>query len=78
LTASDDCVLTVQNVVAGGAYVIKVLNATGATITWPSSFDWGTAGAPTLSGNGVYDDIHLLVQQSTSNIHAYASQGFSH
>lgn len=77
LTASDHCVLTISNVVPGGAYVIKVLNASGATVGWPSSFDWGAAGAPTLSASGLYDDVHLLVQQSTSNIHAYVSKGFS-
>ena len=78
LTASDACVLTIAGTVTGGAYVIKVKNASAATITWPGSVDWGAMGSPTLSATGVFDDVHLLVQQSTSYIHAYISQGFSH
>jgi hypothetical protein len=78
LTAADACALTVSNVVAGGKYLIKVKDASTAIITWPSSFDWGTAGAPTLSASGKFDDIRIQVQQSVSNIHAVAYLGFSH
>jgi hypothetical protein len=77
LTASDTCVLTFSNLTVGAAYVLTVLNATSATITWPGSVDWGAAGAPTLSASGKYDDVHLLVRQSTSHIHAAIIQGFS-
>jgi hypothetical protein len=77
LTTSDACTLTVSGIVAGGAYVITVLNASAATVVWPTSFDWGTAGAPTLSASGKYDDVHLLVRSSTSHVHAYVAQGFS-
>lgn len=77
LTATDTCVLTVSNVVVGGSYVITVKNASTATVTWPASFDWGNAGAPTLSAAGKYDDIHILVRDSTPHIHAYIAQGFS-
>jgi len=77
LTASDACTLTLSGAVAGGAYVVKVKVASSATLSIPKC-DWGSVGAPTLSAAGLYDDIHVLVQQSTSsNFHCYASQGFS-
>lgn len=75
LTASDACVLTLAGLVPGAAYVIKVKNATSATLT-AAACDWGAAGAPTLSANGVFDDIHIFVQQTTTTVHCYASQGF--
>lgn len=77
LTASNTCVLTVSNIVTAGTYRIKVLNKTGALITWPASFDWGAVGAPVLSGNNVYDDVNITVEQSTANVHAFWAGGFS-
>jgi hypothetical protein len=76
LTGSGACTLSFSNTVVGGAYILTVLDS-GATITWPGSIDWGSAGTPTLSSSGKYDDFNFLVRPSGTVIHGSYLQGFS-
>lgn len=62
-TLNANCTVTVSNVpVTTGqriAFSLELLqDATGGrTVTWPASFDWGTAGAPSLSAANKADFI---------------------
>jgi hypothetical protein len=55
LTLTANCTLSLSNVPATGGQgcsltLALIQDATGSrTVTWPASFDWGTAGAPTLT-----------------------------
>lgn len=50
-TLGGNRTLAVSNPIKGWTYSLGVIqDATGSrTVTWPSSFDWGTTGAPTLT-----------------------------
>lgn len=61
-TIGGNRTLSVSNQAAGLTYVLAITqDATGShTVTWPASFNWGSAGAPTLSTAAGKVDIVTL------------------
>jgi hypothetical protein len=81
LTASGHT-LSVSNPVLGATYSLGVIqDGTGSrTLTWPSSFDWGTTGAPTLTTTASKRDriTVFCTDASTPKFDAFLSgKGFS-
>lgn len=73
--------LSVSNPKDGWVYTLRVVqDSTGSrTITWPSSFKWGAAGAPTLSTLPNKQDIITImcINASTPSFIAFLSgKGF--
>ena len=56
-----NCTFTLSNAVAGGAYVLRLVqDATGSrTYTWPGNVKWPGAVAPAASGANATDLINL-------------------
>jgi hypothetical protein len=82
VTLGGNRTLSVSNPVLGIDYSLAVIqDATGSrTVTWPSSFDWGTAGAPTLTTTASKVDqiVVRCTDASTPKFRAYlAGKGFS-
>jgi hypothetical protein len=82
VTLGGNRTLTVSNPVLGIDYSLAVIqDGTGSrTVTWPSSFDWGTAGAPTLTTTASKVDqiVVRCTDASTPKFRAYlAGKGFS-
>ena len=61
-TLAGNRTLAVTNPKAGWSYVLLVYqDATGTrTVTWPATFNWGTTGAPTLTGTANKHDFITL------------------
>lgn len=82
VTLGGNRTLAVSNPVLGMTYCLGVIqDATGSrTMTWPSSFDWGTTGAPTLTTTASKRDRITLfcTDASTPKFDAFLSgKGFS-
>lgn len=62
VTLGGNRTLAVSNPKVGLTYVLEVIqDATGSrTVTWPASFNWGAAGAPTLSTGANKVDLVTL------------------
>lgn len=62
VTLAGNTTLAVSNPIAGLSYTLVLTqDATGGrTVSWPASFAWGAAGAPTLSGAGKTDVVSLM------------------
>lgn len=60
--ATGNVTFTFSNPVAGGTYILKILqDGTGArTYTWPAAVKWQSATAPTGSAANKYDVITLF------------------
>jgi hypothetical protein len=68
-TIAGNRTLSVSNYRKGFTYVLAITqDATGSrTVTWPASFNWGAAGAPTLStGAGKTDIVTLYCRDSVT------------
>jgi hypothetical protein len=82
VTLGDNRTLgTPTNPKAGMTYCLAVIqDATGSrTMTWPSAFDWGTTGAPTLTTTASKRDRITLfcTDASTPKFDAFLSgKGF--
>lgn len=63
VTLTGNTTLAVSNPQEGLSYVLLVYqDATGSrTVTWPASFNWGTAGAPTLTTTANKHDVITLI-----------------
>jgi hypothetical protein len=59
--------MTISNAVAGELIrILLIQDATGSrTVTWPASFDWGAAGAPTLTTTASKTDM-IVAHYSSS------------
>jgi hypothetical protein len=82
VTLGGNRTLSVSNPVLGATYSLGVIqDATGSrTVTWPSSFDWGTTGAPTLTTTASKRDriTVFCTDASTPKFDAFLSgKGFS-
>lgn len=82
VTIAGNRTLTVSNPVLGMTYCLGVIqDGTGSrAMTWPSSFDWGTTGAPTLTTTASKRDRIALfcTDASTPKFDAFLSgKGFS-
>lgn len=82
VTLTANRTLTIGNPVSGGTYSLGVAqDGTGSrTLTWPASFDWGTAGAPTLTTTASKRDRITLfcTDAATPKFDAFLSgKGFS-
>jgi putative exporter of polyketide antibiotics len=82
VTLGGNRTLAVSNPVLGATYSLGVIqDATGSrTVTWPSSFDWGTTGAPTLTTTASKRDriTVFCTDASTPKFDAFLSgKGFS-
>jgi hypothetical protein len=52
--------LTLQNPVAGATYILEIDRTGDYDVTWPGTFLWGDAGAPTqATASGEIDVISL-------------------
>ena len=81
-TLGGNRTLAVSNPILGWTYSLNVIqDGTGSrTVTWPSSFDWGTTGAPTLTTTASKRDRITLfcTDASTPKFDAFLSgKGFS-
>ena len=82
VTIAGNRTLAVTNPVAGWTYSLGLKqDGTGSrTMTWPSSFDWGTTGAPTLTAtaNKVDRITFFCTDAATPKFQAYLSgKGFA-
>lgn len=72
--------LTITNPVVGQTYTLQVVqDSTGSrTVTWPSGFDWGAAGTPTLTATASKTDLVTLIctNASTPTFIASIAKGF--
>jgi hypothetical protein len=72
LTASDTCVLTLSDMVAGCPVLLSVKNAAAAVLTQPSTASFG-GGSYTPGGAGTYD--HLIYDLSSDGTHMSINVG---
>jgi hypothetical protein len=72
--------LSVSNPVFGQTYTLLVTqDSSGShTVTWPASFDWGTAGTPTLTTTGGKTDLvtFICVNASAPLFFVVIAKGF--
>lgn len=79
VTLTGNPTLAVSNVNVGQCFMIKLIQGTGGgfTVTWFSTIDWGSVGAPTLSSSAGQADWFGFVCTSAGNFDGFTlGQGF--
>ena len=80
ITLTGNCVYTFPTPVAGKSFtLIHLQDATGSrTVTWPSTVDWPSATAPTLTATALRGDKFVFTAISgTSWLGAVAGQNYT-
>ena len=80
LTLTGNCVYTFPTPVAGKSFIlIQLQDATGSrTVTWPSTVDWPSATAPTLTATALKADKFVFTAISgTSWLGSVAGQNYT-
>jgi hypothetical protein len=80
ITLTGNCVYTFPTPVAGKSFIlIQLQDATGSrTVTWPSTVDWPSATAPTLTATALQADKFVFTAISgTSWLGSVAGQNYT-
>jgi hypothetical protein len=76
LTMTANCTINAPVNGADGQHITLEVSSGGHTVTWGAGWDFGDAGAPTLSGAGIADVISGYYKETAARWRAGFTTGF--